>query len=143
MARHESIEAIEAMLEAADGDAVELAGALLGLYGEALARIVDAVGEEVADRLAADDLVGNLLLLHDLHPVGTRERVEAALRGSGAELLSLEGGVARVRVAGGGCGCSAASVERAVYDAAPEVERVEIARPAPVIPVESLLGART
>lgn len=51
---------------------------LVGLYGQCLGRITAQLAEhpDVLDRLAADDLVGHLLLVHDLHPhpVGTRVR---------------------------------------------------------------------
>ena len=54
--------------------------ALLDLYGEGLARIVDvAVATTAAAALADDELVAHLLLLHGLHPVPVEERVRGAL----------------------------------------------------------------
>ena len=139
----------------ARGTVVELINALLGLYGDGLARILAVVraegGDELAVRLASDELVGSLLLLHDLHPLGVRDRVEEAVGraarrlGVTAELAALADGAARVRVRAAGCGPSAdavrAAVEEAVRDAAPEIERVEIEKAGPgpaLIPVESL-----
>ena len=48
--------------------AVEALGALVTLYGEALARVVAVFGTDV---LAADELVRHLLVLHDIIPAET------------------------------------------------------------------------
>ena len=129
---------------------------LMEVYGDALARVVD-LAPEVISRLAEDELLAHLLLLHNLHPVDVRTRVEAALEsvrpylathGGGVELLEVQDGVARVRLEGtcNGCPSSMATlqqaIERAVYDAAPDVERVEAEGAAPrsaVISLESLV----
>lgn len=126
--------------------------ALVTLYGECLARMVQHADGPVADALAADELVGHLLLVHDVHPDPVETRVRRAVREaggrSGAELLGVEGAVARVRLPATGCGSSAEGVRKAVEDAvawvAPEIERVETeteakaARAQALIPVESL-----
>ncbi|MET8002811.1 NifU family protein [Nonomuraea glycinis] len=181
----ERVRRVEALLEVADERAVELAGALLELYGEALSRVMATVSavsaplpvpgspvsapgaasvsavsasgavEGLVERVAADELVSHLLLLHGLHPVEARVRVErAAARAAGAaaEVVEVGPGVARVRLrrAAKGCGSSrgalGSALEAAVRDAAPEIERVEIevvdsAPPAVVIPVEELFRA--
>ncbi len=107
------------------------------------------------ERVAADELVSHLLLLHGLHPVEARVRVERAaarVAGAAAEVVEVGPGVARVRLrrAAKGCGSSrdalGSALEAAVRDAAPEIERVEIevvdsAPPAVVIPVEELFRA--
>lgn len=140
-------------------DAVQ---ALVDLYGECLRRIMDhlADGAEDVRRLAADELVGHLLLVHDLHPDPVAARVEAAIaemrivlrrQDGDIELLGLNGAVARVRLTesggGGGCGCSAEPPDAAVRDAvmgrAPEIEQVEIetvraSKPQALISVDSL-----
>jgi Fe-S cluster biogenesis protein NfuA len=128
----------------------ELVRLLAELYGEGLARIMTALtadgvtGAEVVDRLAADDLVASLLVVHGLHPLSIPERVERALEGvratfadagGNAELLSVETDTAVVRVtAGSGCGAGhakiAAAVEEAIAGAAPDV-MVEV--PPPVV----------
>ncbi|MFF4195859.1 hypothetical protein [Nonomuraea sp. NPDC001831] len=119
---------IESLLERAEPPAVELAQALLDLYGEGLTRIMAAADDDLAARLAADDVVAHLLLLHDLHPIDVRTRVEDALRGTGAEVVAVEGDLVRLRLPDDGS--SADAVRRAVRDAAPEVEQVEIVGPA-------------
>ena len=61
---------------AAQARAEELVREVIELYGAGLTRIIAAIDDRVlADRLAADDLVGSLLLVHGLHPHGVAERV--------------------------------------------------------------------
>lgn len=146
---------IEGLLEqlAAIGDrrvsdcAEQLVAAVVRLYGEGLTRTVDLVaaapdGAQTVRRLADDELVANLLLLHGLHPddVGTRiqqalDRVRPYLgsHAGGIEYLGVDDdGVAHLRLEGScdGCAGSAATVhtavERAVLEAAPEVSRVDV-----------------
>jgi hypothetical protein len=103
--------------------------ALVGLYGEALARITDRLTAAPAQaaaltELAADDLVGHLLLVHGLHPDPPEVRARRALRDlqadgtvSAAEVLDLTPGSARLRVrpaapaaaCGSGCGTGTGS----------------------------------
>ncbi|MDF5751750.1 hypothetical protein [Spongiactinospora sp. TRM90649] len=139
----ERIERIEALLESADPPAEELVRELLEMYGEGLARVMALAGEAVAAKLADDDLVGPLLVLHDLHPLDLRARVTAALP-QGASLVEVGEGLVRLRVGASGCRSSAvATAERAVRAAAPEVERVEVeADTRPVIPVDTLTVRR-
>ncbi|MDF2706105.1 MAG: hypothetical protein K0R62_1757 [Nonomuraea muscovyensis] len=161
----ERVRRVEALLDsAADGHAVELAEALLDLYGEVLSRIMATVraapGDDgLPERIASDELVAHLLLLHDLHPLDAPTRIARALPGlrgrlggASAEVVAVEGDLARLRLRPrrGGCGSSAAALpailEEAVRRAAPEIERVEIdveesAPPPVVIPVESLRRA--
>ncbi|MGW3625232.1 NifU family protein [Streptomyces sp. NPDC000880] len=133
---------------------------LVDLYGECLRRIMGHLADEdgAVRRLAADELVGHLLLVHDLHPDPVAARVEAAiaelrpvLRGKGGdiELLALDGSVVRVRLTegSGGCGCSAEPPDAAVRDTvmgrAPEIEQVDIetvpaSKPQALISVDSL-----
>jgi hypothetical protein len=120
----------------------ELMQRLLAMQGEALARLLAHARACGADgtldaRMASDDLLSSLLLLHGLHPVPARERVLRAMeelrprlaaRGVRAELIALENGVARVRVAGTADGAEQA-LRRAVEDAAPELSAVEIEGP--------------
>ncbi|WP_250563057.1 NifU family protein [Sphaerisporangium fuscum] len=126
--------------------AEELVRALVDLYGAGLERVMRAVVEsdaaEVLRRLAADEVVSGLLVLHDLHPLGTAERVRAALdtvrpyldlHEGGVELVGVDDdGVVRLRLSGGCHGCASSrvtvndTIERAVRRAAPEVTRVEV-----------------
>lgn len=144
---------IEALLDRLAGDpavaqcAEELVGALAQLYGEGLARTVAMLagtpeGERTLRRLADDEVVAGLLLLHGLHPDDTGTRIQQALdrvrpylgsHAGGIDYLGVdEAGVAHLRLEGScdGCAGSAATVhdavERAVLAAAPEVNRVEV-----------------
>ncbi|MFH8803366.1 NifU family protein [Streptomyces sp. NPDC017936] len=137
-----------------DGLAAARAGqtveTLVGLYGQCLGRIVAQLADQpgLLGRLAADELVGHLLLVHDLHPDPVETRVRQALADlpGPPELAELSGGTARITVRGGGCGT--AGTERAVREAvaarAPEVEDVRVETgPAEetLIPVDALFRA--
>ena len=132
----ERIAHVESLLDRIEGDeaALEAVQAVVELYGDALARLVGG-----ADPVE-DELVSQLLLVHDLHPVPLEARVERALdevrpylrsHGGDVELLSLEEGIARVRLQGSCDGCRASAstmrlaIEDALLKAAPELERVE------------------
>jgi Fe-S cluster biogenesis protein NfuA len=143
------LEALLEGLELLDGPARERATeavqALVELYGAGLERIVAEVAAhdrdgELAEALAADELISHLLLLHDLHPVPVEARVHGALddvrpylesHGGDVELLGLEDGVVRLRMEGSCSGCPSSSVtlklaiEEAIYKAAPEVTAIE------------------
>ncbi|MBW1601923.1 NifU family protein [Streptomyces sp. JJ66] len=148
---------------AAAARARETVETLVGLYGDALARVLhhaeQAGGDALARRLADDELVGHLLLVHDLHPdppaARARRALDAAaghLRGLGLELdvAQLTDATAHVRLTGTTKGCSPPPVppEQTVRDAltaaAPELADVQVERaaapaaPAPVIPVDAL-----
>ena len=109
----------------------------MDLYGEGLERIVralDEAGPEAAALRAAivdDGVVASLLLIHGLYPVDLETRVQEALdgvrpymhsHGGDVELLSLEDGVARLRLEGScqGCPASAATLEQAIRQALEE-----------------------
>ena len=119
----------------------ELVQAVMSLYGAGLARLVGEVPPDVVRRLADDEVVGNLLVLHDLHPDDVDTRVQRALEqvrpylGSHAGGVSLSGvdadGVVHLRLEGScdGCPSSALTVKSAIEDAilvaAPDVVAVE------------------
>lgn len=125
----------------------ELVSAVVQMYGAGLERIVAALvergpdGEQIAGSLAEDPLVATLLLIHDLHPIGLEQRVQQALdsvrpymesHGGNVELLSLEGGVARIHLQGSCSDCSASSVtlelaiKQALEEMAPDLEGLEV-----------------
>jgi Fe-S cluster biogenesis protein NfuA/nitrite reductase/ring-hydroxylating ferredoxin subunit len=135
---------------------------VVGLYGAGLERIVQVTGDPgLAERLATDDLVASLLLVHGLHPHDVHRRVSDALErvrpylgshGGDVELLEVSGGDT-VRLAFKGscksCPSSAVTLELAVEDAvraaAPEISAIEVVTPesktpASLIPAESLLA---
>jgi Fe-S cluster biogenesis protein NfuA len=133
----ELVARIEALLD--DVRDVELVQALVDLYGEGLARIVAHDPSSIAG-LAGDELVSHLLLMHGLHPVPLEDRVRGALddvrpyleqHGGDVELLSVQGGVAHLRLRGScnGCPSSTATLKHAIDDAvqrvAPDIERIE------------------
>src|ERR1700733_10286052 len=98
--------ALRAMVE-------ELLATVLDLHGEALSRMLDVLGprgepetDRLLERMAGDDLIKGVLLLHGLHPMDLRSRVEEALEsvrpymrshGGGVELLGVAGDTVRIR----------------------------------------------
>lgn len=138
------LESVEQMPEAtARATATELAQSLIDLYGEGLDRIVAILAEQddgtLARRLAADELVAHLLLVHGLHPVAVEDRVRDALasvmpylesHGGSVELLGIERGVVSLRLQGSCSGCPSSAltlksaIEQAIFEAAPDVEEV-------------------
>jgi Fe-S cluster biogenesis protein NfuA/nitrite reductase/ring-hydroxylating ferredoxin subunit len=141
----------------ARGTALAAIQGLLRVYGEALRRVVAISPLEMLESLRSDELVSQLLLLHDLHPTTLEERIAAALaevrpymgsHGGGIELVEVRDGVARVRLEGTCSGCAASTVtlklavEEAVLRAAPElhaVEAIEPREPPASSPAEGLL----
>jgi Fe-S cluster biogenesis protein NfuA len=136
----ERVAALEQRLERLEPAALEAVSGLVEVYGEALGRIVRALGPDAVAALAADELVGQLLLIHDLSPQPLEARVLGALdevrpylasHGGGVELVGIEGATVRLRLEGhcNGCPSSTATLELAVQDAiraaAPEIERIE------------------
>jgi Fe-S cluster biogenesis protein NfuA/nitrite reductase/ring-hydroxylating ferredoxin subunit len=146
--------------------AQQLVREVVGLYGAGLERIMQAGDAGLAERLATDDLVASLLLVHGLHPHDVHRRVSDALdrvrpylgsHGGDVDLLEIvpgQGpGESTVRLAFKGscksCPSSAVTLELAVEDAvraaAPEISSIEVltaeSAPGPaVIPAESLMA---
>ncbi len=146
------VEALLAELTALGDPAVrataeELVRTLVELYGAGLDRVMriatEAEAAPVLRALADDDLVCGLLVLHDLHPLSTAERVDRALAevrpklgGHGGDVrlvaVDADGGVVRLRLEGAGHGCPSSratvvgAVERAIMRAAPEISRVDV-----------------
>jgi Fe-S cluster biogenesis protein NfuA/nitrite reductase/ring-hydroxylating ferredoxin subunit len=139
--------------------AEQLVREVVELYGAGLARIVALLDDPaVLDRLAADDLVASLLLVHGLHPHDVRRRVSDALdsvrpylgsHGGDVHLLDVAGDTVRLQFSGSckSCPSSAVTLELAVEDAiraaAPEISSIEVVTAegqAAVIPAESLLS---
>ncbi len=125
----------------------EIVQALLDLHGAGLEKILEGVaatgeaGRAVIDALARDNLVGSLLLLHDLHPLDVEARMHLALEevrpyldahGGNVELLGVRDGVVRLRLHGSGHSCPSSArtmqqtIEEAIYGKAPEVTAVEV-----------------
>jgi Fe-S cluster biogenesis protein NfuA/nitrite reductase/ring-hydroxylating ferredoxin subunit len=125
----------------------ELVAALMQMYGGGLEAVLQTLfaagpdGERLAAELAANPLVATLLLIHDLHPVPLEDRVLEALErvrpymqshGGQVELLSVERGVARIRLQGSCSDCSASSVtlelaiKQALEELAPDLDGLEV-----------------
>lgn len=121
----------------------ELLQCVMALYGAGLARIAEWAEQVAPDglrQLAADDLVGGLLVLHDLHPDDVDTRIQRALDavrpylGSHAGGVTYDGvdasGVAHLRLEGSCDGCPSSAltvrnaIEQAVLAAAPDVAAV-------------------
>ena len=145
---------------------VEFYGSGLDRLLEVLAEAAGADIERLMRALAGDELVSSLLVLHDLHPDSTLERVSAALEqvrpylgshSGDVDLLGVdEDGTVRLRLAGSCNGCPSSTVtvklaiEQAIHDAAPEITRVDVegvvAEPAagtgpngrPLLPISSV-----
>ncbi|MEU3028326.1 NifU family protein [Streptomyces incarnatus] len=145
-ARLARLDEVLAGLEHTPGPALEAVRLLTEVYGEALARVLDGADERLGARLAGDELVGHLMVLHGVHPLPLAERAEGAVerlrpavreRGGDLSWAGVEGAVARVRLdsgskggCGGGCGSGSADIATAVREAvlavAPELTEVEV-----------------
>jgi hypothetical protein len=121
-----------------DGPVAEaLVVMLTELYGDALSRIIDAIGdtpaaEAILDRLCDDHIVGGLLVVHDLHPRPLTARIERALAAveqnsntAGAIALDrIEDDVVYVRLASAAGPATRTAIARAIAEAAPEISAV-------------------
>ncbi|MFF7795436.1 NifU family protein [Streptomyces sp. NPDC007991] len=149
-------EVLEA-LEPLPGAATEAVRLLTEVYGEALARVLDEADEQLTERLADDELLGHLLVLHDIHPEPAERRAARAVerlrpavreRGGDVEWAGVEGQVARVRLTTGGCGSGCGgggsdvtdAVREAVLAVAPELTAVE---PVPSTPAPAFVPLTT
>jgi Fe-S cluster biogenesis protein NfuA len=119
----------------------ELLRCVMSLYGAGLDQVLTLAGPATARLLADDELVGNLLVLHDLHPDDVDTRVQQALEtvrpylGSHAGGVSLSAvdpdGVVHLRLEGSCDGCPSSSltvknaIEQAILAVAPDVMAVE------------------
>jgi len=124
-----------------DARAMEAVQAVVEMYGEGLARIVARVDSAA---LLDDELVSHLLLVHDLHPLPVEERVRAVI-GDRAELVSVSGGVVRIRV-DRSCDDEPAALDPKLEDAilavAPDAEEV-VAEESVRLPVLQIREAAT
>jgi Fe-S cluster biogenesis protein NfuA len=148
----ERIEQLIARIERLDDERLrddmrEIVHCLLEYHASALARLInllsrgDSARAPLLGRLAEDELVGSLLLLHGLHPADTHTRVSEALdhvrpflesHGGDVELAAVVEGVVRLRLRGSCHGCPSSTatlksrIEQAIFEAAPEVAQIEV-----------------
>jgi len=127
--------------------AEELVQALLNMYGEGLARLLELTAETEAsglaliDTFASDELLSSLFLLHGLHPIDIETRVLEALdgvrpylksHGGNVELVKVEEGIAHLRLEGSCHGCPSSTmtlklaIEEAIDKAAPDLEGLQV-----------------
>lgn len=125
----------------------ELVQALLDMYGEGLARMLEitaeseASGIELIDTFASDELLSSLFLLHGLHPLDVETRIMQALdevrpylksHGGNVEFVRVEGRVAHLRLEGSCHGCPSSTItlksaiEEAIYKAAPDLDDLQV-----------------
>ena len=125
----------------------ELVQALLDMYGEGLAHILEltaqseASGYALIETFTKNDLLSSLFLLHGLHPVDIETRIARALvdvrpylksHGGNVELVKVENGVAYLRLEGSCHGCPGSTItlklaiEEAIYKAAPDLDGLQV-----------------
>ena len=125
----------------------ELVGAVLELYGAGLERILGVIADagegalHIRNALLDDGVVASLLLIHGLYPVALEERIAEAVEsvrpflashGGDVEILSVDDGIARLRLKGScnGCPASASTLEHAlkeaIDEAAPDLLGLEV-----------------
>jgi Fe-S cluster biogenesis protein NfuA/nitrite reductase/ring-hydroxylating ferredoxin subunit len=131
----------------------ELMRQVVDLYGAGLERIVQIVGDaahesdgaaaDMPARLARDELVASLLLVHGLHPEEIRTRLGTALarvrpylgsHGGDVEVVELDerAGAVLLRMTGSCDGCPSSAmtvrlaVETAIHELVPEIGRIDV-----------------
>ncbi len=129
--------------------AEELIRQVTELYGAGLARVLEMARAEApsfADRLARDELIGSLLVMHGLHPEPLETRVERALEAvrpilgahkGDVELVDIDpaANAVKLRLLGSCDGCPSSTitlqmaVEKAILDAAPEIAIIDVEQP--------------
>lgn len=131
----------------AQAAAREMVQALLDLHTAGFVRVLELVSQSsdsqaILDAFVEDDLLGHMLLLHGLHPEDLETRVLRALdqvrpylqsHGGNVELLGVADGTVHLRLHGSCQGCPSSlatlqsTIEKAIYDAAPDVAAIEVA----------------
>lgn len=112
---------------------------MLSFYGNGLERILKIISngnssaaKDIYNDLIEDSFVNGLLLIHDLHPLDLKTRLYKALdkvkpymdsHGGSVEIVSLENGVAKLKLSGNckGCPSSASTLELGIKDAIEEL----------------------
>ena len=143
---------------------IDLLRAVLEFHAAGLERVLDMIfesgpaGAATIDKIAADQLAGSLLLLHNLHPDDLETRLNRAVErlqdmfaslGANLSLVALEPGTVRLRFESQRTWSAVpvrASIEKAIFQAAPEittvlVEGLKDAPPNGFVPVSDLLAS--
>ncbi len=142
--------------------AVDLLQAVLDFHAAGLDRVMEiaadsgTAGEVIIERIATDDLTSSMLLLHDLHPDDLETRINRAIQklhdmftslGAKLSLIAIEPGTVRLHFESARTWSGTpvrASVENAIFQAAPEIVSVIIeglkeTPPANFVPISDLL----
>lgn len=121
---------------------------VLSFYGYGLEKILEiisdgnkAAAKDIYNDLIADSFVSGLLLIHDLHPLDLKTRLYQALEkvkpymdshGGSVEIVSLENGVAKLRLSGSCKSCPSSSVtlelgiRQAIEELCPDLAGLEV-----------------
>jgi Fe-S cluster biogenesis protein NfuA/nitrite reductase/ring-hydroxylating ferredoxin subunit len=112
---------------------------ILSFYGHGLERILNIISKgnssaakDIFNNLIGDSFITSLLLIHDLHPLDLKTRLYQALEkvkpymdshGGSVEIVSLENGVAKLKLSGSckGCPSSASTLELGIQQAIEEI----------------------
>jgi len=125
--------------------ALDLVQIILQLYGESLRRMIATLESEprrdqILARMASDEVIRSILLIHGLMPVNLYDRVAAKLndlrpylisQGCDVELLGIDDARARIRLIRSGKGAPPivvlkAEIEKALSEVAPDLAGLEI-----------------
>jgi hypothetical protein len=121
--------------------AQELIEAVMEFHGAGIARMLDMVEPAMALSMAREEAIRPMLLLYDLHPESTEIRVQRAVDPiRNVEVVSVTGREVRVRLTGNGPNGEA--IEKAILDAAPEVQAIHLEGldRSSFVPLEKLLA---
>ncbi len=121
---------------------------ILRFYGNGLERILKIISngnssasKDIYNNLIEDSFVNGLLLIHDLHPLDLKTRLYNALEkvkpymdshGGSVEIVSLENGIARLKLAGSCNGCASSSstlelgIKQAIEENCPDLLGLEV-----------------
>ncbi|MEP6616307.1 MAG: NifU family protein [Ginsengibacter sp.] len=121
---------------------------MLSFYGQGLERILKVISngsnsaaKEIYNNLIEDSFLSGLLLIHDLHPLDLKTRLHLALEkvkpymdshGGSVEIVSLENGVAKLKLSGSCKGCPSSSstlelgIKQAIEEHCPDLVSLEV-----------------
>ncbi|MEO8111570.1 MAG: NifU family protein [Ginsengibacter sp.] len=145
----ELIEQIDALPDEKARDMMqECMQEVLSFYGYGLERILGIISKgnntaakEIYNNMLGDNFVNGLLLIHDLHPFDLKTRLNLALEkvrpymdshGGSVEIVSLENGVAKLKLEGNCKGCPSSSatlelgIKQAIEENCPDLVGLEV-----------------
>ena len=121
---------------------------VLSFYGHGLERMLaiiskgnNTAAKDIYNNMLGDSFVNGLLLIHDLHPFDLRTRLNLALEkvrpymdshGGSVEIVSLEDGIAKLKLNGNCKGCPSSSatlelgIKQAIEENCPDLVGLEV-----------------